>query len=406
MTVRLSRPASPASIEDDLAVLWREAGQLQIQTPPGVGIPVSRALMSNLVVYCRTSRGKGLEAAIPGAESADESTQGPEGSREERSGTSVPELNLPVEEVVQRHPARVIILDHHEQAGLCRPISAVISISLFGPVDARVGVEHILVRSPCAEASLPSIVRRLLLGDVPTSIWWAEDLSQVSPLDALLTMGRQLLYDSRGWADVGAALRTLAPIAADPDAPDLADLNWRRLAPLRLALAHALSAPVPEGVLRIRQVRVRHRPGERTLACLLAGWLAFRLQSAAAGAWPAEPAAWPIALEERPSEVDVVSVGIGTGEGTPDRARDDTDDITATLGDCQVAVRYRTGVAPFSMAVPQETAAEAIAAELRTLARDTTLCEAITAAREIIEITERRKEEGGGGGRRIKTSQG
>src|SRR2546423_374179 len=76
-------------------------------------------------------------------------------------------------------------------------LAAHVGVLAFGPPDARYGVERIVIRSACSDAALPSIVRRLMLGDVPTSVWWTDDLSGTRPLGPLVTMGRQLLYDSR-----------------------------------------------------------------------------------------------------------------------------------------------------------------------------------------------------------------
>ena len=95
------------------------------------------------------------------------------------------------------------------------------------------GVEQIVIKSACSEAALPSVIRALMLGDVPTSIWWTEDLSGTRPVAPLVIMGRQLLYDSRCWRDVGRAVLALAPLLEDPFGPDLADVNWRRLQPVR-----------------------------------------------------------------------------------------------------------------------------------------------------------------------------
>src|SRR5712692_7310376 len=136
VTARLSRPTSPASIEDDLAILWRDAGR---------DGPVTRALMANLVVYCERPTKDAVDADVD---------------------VDTPIEGLPIEEVVRRHPARVIVLNHRDQPNLCGPFGATISVLLFGPPHVRVGVEQIFVRSACAEASLSSIVRRLSLGDI------------------------------------------------------------------------------------------------------------------------------------------------------------------------------------------------------------------------------------------------
>ena len=81
---RLARQTTPDSIEDDLAQLWREAGH---------DGPVARALMANLVVYS------------------------------DRPATARVDLNQPIEgvpldDVAERHPSRLIVLHHcgqHDQ---------------------------------------------------------------------------------------------------------------------------------------------------------------------------------------------------------------------------------------------------------------------------------------------------
>ena len=137
------------------------------------------------------------------------------------------------------------------------------------------------------EQSLPSIVRRLVLGDLPTSVWWTEDLSQTPPLAALATMGRQFVYDSRQWRDVRAGISTVAGLLEHPHAPDLADLNWRRLAPLRQGVSRGLAAagrgpagPDGRAVLDAPalHIRLQHAAGEEALACLMSGWLRSRLE--------------------------------------------------------------------------------------------------------------------------------
>lgn len=326
MTDRVSRDCSPGSVDDELALLWRDAGR---------DGPVARALMANLVVF----------RDCPATEHVD---------------LGAPVEAVPVDDVARRHPSRVILLYHGGHGDLSSPLGATITVLVFGEPPMRFGVEEIAVRSACAEASLPSIVRRLALGDVPTSIWWTEDLSRATPLQSLVTMGRQLVYDSRHWRDVRAGVLALAPILARPDPPDLADLNWRRLWPMRQALTQALApanAKIQVGSIRLR---IHHRPGDAALAWLLAGWFGARLD------WTGTD--WPVAIEEARRGDEVLAAAIGG---------DDASDVTATMNGHRVLVKYRGRVAPFSIAVPREADADAIAAELRSLGHDVALHDAL-----------------------------
>jgi hypothetical protein len=131
VTARLSRACPPASIDDELALLWRDAGR---------DGPVTRALMANLVVFrdCPAKAHVDL-GSIEG---------------------------VPIDEVAERHPSRVIMLLHGGQGDPRSPLAATITVLIVGHPPTRFGIEEIAVRSACAEMSLPSIVKRLALGDV------------------------------------------------------------------------------------------------------------------------------------------------------------------------------------------------------------------------------------------------
>jgi glucose-6-phosphate dehydrogenase assembly protein OpcA len=191
---------------------------------------------------------------------------------------------------------------------------------------------------------------------VPTSVWWTEDLSRVAPLPALVGTARQLLFDSRHWRDVGGGIRALAPLLATGRI-DLADLNWRRLGPMRLALWHATGSM---SAVPAEEVRIAHRPGEAPLAALLAGWLVARLRWSS-GRWPV--------IDELSSDAagsDVLSLRIGEGAGS----------LTAALDEHRVRVEQPRTPA-LIVAAPRKVEAESVAAELRTLSIDPALRDAL-----------------------------
>lgn len=325
---RVHRPSAPDAIDADLKSLWTEAAR---------ETPVARAVMANLVVFCEHRRG-------------------------ERIDFEAPLTSIPLDEVVRRHPSRVLILHHSpSETGGGTPIAAAVSVVTFGAGGSRYGVEEIAVRSACAEASLPSIVRNLTRGDVPTSIWWTEDLSRTPPVNALLAMGRQLVYDSRAWRDVRQGVRALAPLAQRPSIVDLADVNWRRLTAIRHALVHAAQS-VGAGRFAIDDVRIVHRPGDGALAWLLAGWLASRLTGPATGSVP-------VRVEEHRHGDEILSVTIGEGAGA----------ITGTMNAQRVILGVAGGAPPFHLAVRRESDADAVVAELTTLTADVCLFDTLAA---------------------------
>ncbi|HMD35735.1 MAG TPA: glucose-6-phosphate dehydrogenase assembly protein OpcA [Vicinamibacterales bacterium] len=318
------RASSPEAVEADLAAVWRElAGRTK---------PVARAVMSNLIVVR-------------------DQTVAPS-----KSGTRSDRYTL--DEVSAYHPSRVIVITHDEgRDAPDGPLAARVGVLTFGPAEARYGVEQIAVQSACAAAALPSIVRRLVRGDVPTSVWWRADLSRVPLVEPLVAMGRQLVYDSRRWADVPAGVLAMAPLVADRRI-DIADLNWRRLAPVRQALVHAGDWLTVDDLCR-STVRVVHHAGHEAMAWLFLGWLSARLE------WkgPAESR-----VEEAVSGDDVLRV-IVSGTGA---------DVALVLTPHSVQLRYGDRP-PLSMGVPPEGEADAVVSELRSLARDVCLHDALSA---------------------------
>jgi glucose-6-phosphate dehydrogenase assembly protein OpcA len=317
---RVWRESAPDAIESDLAALWRELGQNDVK--------IARAVMSNLIVVRSPS--------------------------DDRRSLTDMGAGLPLDEVAARHPSRTIVLEHCQRNGLDKGFAAGVGIVTFGPAASRYGVERIVVRSACPEAPLLSILRRLVRGDVPTSVWWTEDLSDGPPFDPLLTVGRQLVYDSRGWSDVRRGLAAIRPLA-DNRRVDLADLNWRRLTPMRRALVHARGPVKGEG-WRNLAIHISHAPGESAIAWLLDGWL----------------------RAERPGSQSQVTIQASRDSG-------DEAILTVTAGDATATLTARSAdvsspsAPPLVVAARQESHADAVAAELRSLSPDLVLLAAIRA---------------------------
>ncbi len=323
---RTWRPSTPEAIEPNLAALWRELAQGDVR--------IARAVMSNLVVF----RDRMI---TPDA------------------GIQAIARDLLLDEVAARHPSRLIVLEHeHGQSDACAPPEAGVGIVTFGPPQARYGVEQIVVRSSCAETSLSSIVRRYIRGDVPTTVWWTEDLSRVPPLRALILIGRQVLYDSRDWRDARGGFAALVPLLAETYL-DMADLNWRRLTPLRRALEHVGGPIDADSWHHQAGVRITHRRGDESISWLLAGWLL-----AAGGRSPEAP----LEITESSAAETALTVTLEHGSGT----------VEATLTDRAVTIAQGSR-APLVTSVPVENAADAVAAELRMLSRDAALHAALGA---------------------------
>jgi len=317
---RAWRDAAPDEIEPALAAVWREVG---------ARAPVARAMMSNLVVIRMCQPGEPLDAFAP-----------------IHAAT--------IDEVAGKHPSRVIVVAHEGGALARAPMAARVGVATYGPPESRYAIEQVYVRSSCDEASLPSIVRRLVRGDLPTTIWCPGDLSQQGPIRALVGEGRQLLYDSRGWKDPFAGFRVVAGSIRGFEI-DVADLNWRRLAPVRRALLHAADQLAIDD-LRLARLRITCGPADAALAALLRGWLAARFGWLDANAVRAEQ--------------------IATGSRLTLSIGDAASGWSLALSDEDVSV-HPHGRPPYTLAVPRESTSDAVAAELRTLVADAALRETV-----------------------------
>jgi glucose-6-phosphate dehydrogenase assembly protein OpcA len=313
---RVTRLSSPATIDEDLGALWRTVG---------AELRVVRTAMANLVVFMADG--------------------------DEKSG------RVPLDDVIGRHPSRVIVLRHSRVERVrCPPTAASIGIVSFGPPNARYAVEEIALESTCGDASLASIVRRFTRGDLPTALWWTEDFATAAPILDLARQSNQLIFDSRGWRDIGAALAAVAPLTTLRQGPRLVDVNWRRLTSLRHALVHA-ARTVTAHLEGLASIRVGYDPAEAALAWLLTGWMASRL------GWP--PGAWPVRLDEAAGSDALLTISAGR--------------VTLVMTPLQITA-YAGGDAPvFQMTTRQESTAEAVAAELSSLAPDDSLRDALTA---------------------------
>jgi glucose-6-phosphate dehydrogenase assembly protein OpcA len=324
LTSQITRSTTPASIESDLAALWREVGRQG---------SVARAVTSNLVVF------RQAHSAVSHDDMADEW----------------------LDAVVARHPCRLIVLDYErENRARSAPFAVTIRIVTFGTEASRYGIEQIAVRTACADACLPSIVNGLVRGDVPTSLWWMDDFSQAVPLESVVRIGRQFVYDSRDWRDVRRGMGAARSLLASGARLDLADLNWRRLTAVRQGLLHACTPAGLEALGRGR-VRVVHRPGESALAWLTVGWLTSRLQRTR----DIVPA-----VAEGGDGDTVLTIHIDDGPAT----------LSAVLDDHHVVVTSPQRGCPIASAVPRENRSQAVAAELLNLRHDICLHEAIRAA--------------------------
>ena len=241
--------------------LWEVERELIRQTKALQGPderPIQRARMANLVIYCD--------------------------SRERAA-----RLNAEIPEVVAVHPARVLLLIADPEStsteltttALVRPLH--IGSHGFGfseqvTLEAGTGAVH----------HFPFAVRALLIGDLPTNLWWAAPVPPplAGPLlYELAECAQQIVYDSMGWPDPARGVSATAGWLEQAERHDgwdhwrvASDINWRRLKYWRRMLTQALEAGQERGVLEtVCDIQVEHGPHAVVQAWELMSWLTCQL---------------------------------------------------------------------------------------------------------------------------------
>lgn len=188
-----------------------------------------------------------------------------------------------------------------------------------------------------------SVVTPLLVPEAPVVAWWP-GVGPVNPaVDPVGRLAQRRITDALRAQD---PMRDLLERVADYSPGDT-DLTWTRLTPWRSLLASAMDQPCG-WVTSAKVTAEPHYPS----AELLAAWLSDRLNV------PVERA---------------VSNGPGLTEA---RLTTDQGDIAITRVDGRVATLTRFGQPDQTVALPQRSAAGALAEELRRLDADETYASA------------------------------
>jgi glucose-6-phosphate dehydrogenase assembly protein OpcA len=243
------------SLRDVERVLVRQMKALQ---GPGAA-PVQRARMANLVIYCNNQ------------EQADR-------------------INAQIPEIEAVHPARVLLVIG-EAAHDEREVTARVTVR---PLHISGGRPHALAEQVTLHAAgaaverLPFAVRALLIGDLPTNLWWTTP--QPPPLAGTLLQDmsecvQQIMYDSLGWEHPVRGVAATASWLKRIERGDgsgrwrvASDLNWRRLKYWRRILTQALDpASSPGAAESVSEVTVEHGPHAAVQAWELGAWVSRRL---------------------------------------------------------------------------------------------------------------------------------
>ena len=199
-------------------------------------------------------------------------------------------INIALPSIVAHHPARVLMLIADSARSDQTSVTGTVNVFSCADNGDQGGIfsEQVTLRAVGSEVdNLPYAVRGLLIGDLPTNLWWASPLPPplAGPLlFDLAECAQQVIYDSMGWPDPARGLLATSAWVSQFQMSEhgiwrvASDLNWRRLKYWRRLLAQALDpASVPGALTSVTQVLVEHGPHAVVQAWQLVSWLASRL---------------------------------------------------------------------------------------------------------------------------------
>ncbi|HVS36306.1 MAG TPA: glucose-6-phosphate dehydrogenase assembly protein OpcA [Gemmataceae bacterium] len=368
MTEMLTRdPDYLVPLRDVERTLTRQMKALQ---GPGAA-PVQRARMANLVIFCNS-----LEQAIL--------------------------INAQVPEVEAVHPARAILVVGEPSREEC-DVTARVTVR---PINIAGGRAHACAEQVTLHAAgaavdrLPFAVRALLIGDLPTNLWWAAP--QPPPLAGPLLLdlsenAQQIMYDSLGWVN---PVRGMAATASWLDRIEqevrggrwrvASDLNWRRLKYWRRLLMQALDpASAPGAAESVSEVIVEHGPHAVIQAWELCAWLTRRLGWRLHTGKVSEGVemAWVFSTPHGPRYVRVRRLPEGPPQIRRVRMTCTLDGKAAAMNLVPEESGRRLAIelegvdaSPRTMSVPPQSAAELIGRQLSDRERDAAFRESMTTA--------------------------
>lgn len=187
------------------------------------------------------------------------------------------------------HPARVVLLVGEAGAKDVAMIGS-IKVRPLHQSGSRVTISEqvTLVAGGPVALRLPSVVRGLVIGDLPVNLWWATNTPPPmgGQLEAeLAELAQQVVYDSLGWPDPARGFLATATWLDQLDTPlpggrwrTGSDLSWRRLKYWRRLLAQTLHpGSAPGCAASLTEIRVEHGPHAVGQAWMLACWLCLQL---------------------------------------------------------------------------------------------------------------------------------
>jgi glucose-6-phosphate dehydrogenase assembly protein OpcA len=269
----------PTEIERNLAELWRMEGSESAEA-------VTRAALWNVIAVARKKRDR-AEAG---------------------------QVLATVSEVVP-HRSLLVESDPASGAKLDSWISA--HCHLVGAGAQMCSEEVTIVAGGERVKHVPSLIRALLLPDMPVAVWWFRGIPDGTLAQLTAGLADLVILDSMTF-DSPADFEMAAGIASG-FRRGLTDLQWMRIEEWRRVTALAFDPPPMRALIAgMKSIRIRYAasaeasPGDRSAALLFAGWMLGQMRSARDGV-PCDVAFVPVRADEEPGTLMEIEIDL-TGD--------------------------------------------------------------------------------------------
>ncbi|AFY73110.1 opcA protein [Synechococcus sp. PCC 7502] len=201
-------------------------------------------------------------------------------------------FNLLVYEPENEVGARLVSIDTISSQNPCRvidlcPISGedegiTAQVAAYCPIQktssSLICGEYITLRGTReAFSRIHPLLSDLVIPDLPTFVWWKDSPAPYTKMfERLTNLSDRMIFDSAFFKDSEADLLKMYELINNH--AQVADLNWRRLAPWQELTAQAFDSPDRRpGAWKVDRVTIDYEKGNSTQALMFLGWLASRL---------------------------------------------------------------------------------------------------------------------------------
>ena len=198
------------------------------------------------------------------------------------------ELSQIMAEIATQHPSRVFVILTEPTAD-DSSLDARVAVQCYASTGDRnqICCEQILIRALGQRIhQLPSLIRPLLVPDLPVFLWWRNTLNfEQSPFGELVESSDRVIIDSDSFPNPGEGIQKLcAWIQGRARWAAFTDLSWSRLTPWRALISGFFDLDEYRSYLRqLNRIEIdciAQSPEEGSIpvqALLAAAWLATRL---------------------------------------------------------------------------------------------------------------------------------